>query len=73
MYEAHQNYIRKARLTDILDLKRIARGVNMDIAQLDAGSFESDVVQLKVRNVLASLITSNRRRSGDRRVDPGTI
>ena len=61
MDEASQNYIRSTRLTDILELRRIARGVNMDIAQLDAGSFVSDVVQLKVRNVLASLITSNRR------------
>ncbi len=61
MHDAGQNYIRRARLTDILDLKRIARGVNMEITQLDAGAFESDVIQLKVRNVLASLITSNRR------------
>ena len=61
MNQANQNYIRSTRLTDILDLQRIARGVNMDITQLDAGSFESDVAQLKVRNVLASLITSNRR------------
>jgi len=61
MNPANENYIRTTRLTDILDLKRIARGVNMDITQLDAGTFESDVSQLKVRNVLASLITSNRR------------
>ena len=61
MNHANQNYIRSTRLTDILDLQRIARGVNMDITQLDAGSFESDVSQLKVRNVLASLITSNQR------------
>jgi AraC family ethanolamine operon transcriptional activator len=61
MNQAAQNYIRSTRLTDIVDLQRIARGVNMDITQLDAGSFESDVAQLKVRNVLASLITSNRR------------
>jgi len=61
MDETSQNYIRSTRLTDILDLKRIARGINMDITQLDAGSFQSDVAQLKVRNVLASLITSNRR------------
>lgn len=61
MNEASQNYIRSTRLTDILDLQRIARGVNMDIAQLDAGAFESDVTQLRVRNVLVSLITSNRR------------
>ena len=61
MNEAAQNYIRSTRLSDILDLQRIARGVNMDITQLDAGSFESDVSQLKVRNVLASLITSNQR------------
>ena len=61
MYDPRQNYIRRARLTDILDLKRVARGVNMDITQLDEGSFESDAIQLKVRNVLASLITSNRR------------
>jgi len=61
MNQANQNYIRSTRLTNILDLQRIARGVNMDITQLDAGSFNSDVSQLKVRNVLASLITSNRR------------
>ncbi len=61
MNQATRNYIRSAHLTDIPDLRRIARGVNMDITQLDAGSFVSDVVQLKVRNVLASLITSNRR------------
>ena len=61
MNQATRNYIRSTRLTDILDLQRIARGVNMDITQLDAGSFESDVMQLKVGNVLASLITSNRR------------
>ena len=61
MNQATRNYIRSTRLTDILDLQRIARGVNMDITQLDAGSFESDVSQLKVRNVLASLITSNQR------------
>lgn len=61
MNQATQNYIRSIRLTNILDLQRIARGVNMDITQLDAGSFESDVSQLKVRNVLASLITSNQR------------
>jgi hypothetical protein len=54
MNQATQNYIRSIRLTNILDLQRIARGVNMDITQLDAGSFESDVSQLKVRNVLAS-------------------
>lgn len=61
MNQATQDYIRSTRLTDILDLQRIARGVNMDITQLDPGAFESDVTQLKVRNVLASLITSNRR------------
>lgn len=61
MNQAAQNYIRSTRLTDIGDLQRIARGINMDITQLDAGSFESDVSQLKVRNVLASLITSNQR------------
>ena len=61
MNEAAQNYIRSTRLSDILDLQRIARGVNMEITQLDAGSFESDVAQLKVRNVLASRITSNQR------------
>ncbi len=61
MGNASQNYIRSASLSDILDLRRIARGVNMEITQLDAGSFESDVVQLKVRDVLASRITSNRR------------
>ena len=61
MNQATQNYIRSIRLTNILDLQRIARGVNMDITQLDAGAFESDISQLKVRNVLASLITSNRR------------
>ena len=61
MKQAAQNYVRSTRLTDILDLQRIARGVNMDIMQLDRGAFESDVSQLKVRNVLASLITSNRR------------
>jgi AraC family ethanolamine operon transcriptional activator len=61
MNEVNRNYVRRVRLTDIGDLNRIARGVNMDITQLDAGSFESEVIQLKVRNVLASLITSNRR------------
>jgi AraC-like DNA-binding protein len=61
MDETSQNYVRGTHLTDIPDLRRIARGVNMDITQLDAGSFASDVVQLKVRNILASLITSNRR------------
>lgn len=61
MNQGTRNYIRRAHLTDIPDLRRIARGVNMDITQLDAGSFVSDVIQLKVRNVLASLITSNRR------------
>ena len=61
MDDANQNYIRSARLTDILELKRIARGVDMDLTQLDAGAFISDVIQLKTRNVLASLITSNRR------------
>jgi AraC family ethanolamine operon transcriptional activator len=60
MNEAAQSYIRSAHLTDILDLQNIARGVNMDITQLDPGTFESSVTQLKVRNVLASLITSNR-------------
>lgn len=58
---ANQSYIRSTRLSDILDLSRIARGVNMEITQLDAGSFESEVVQLKVHNVLASRISSNRR------------
>jgi len=61
MNEANRHYVRRARLTDIGDLNRIARGVNMDITQLDPGAFESDVIQLKVRNVLASLVTSNRR------------
>lgn len=61
MDKVSPHYIRRTRLRDILDLKRIARGVNMDITQLDAGPFESDVAQLKVRNVLASLISSNRR------------
>jgi AraC family ethanolamine operon transcriptional activator len=56
-----RNYIRRTRLTDIGDLQRITRGVNMDITQLEPGAFESDVIQLRVRNVLASLITSNRR------------
>jgi AraC family ethanolamine operon transcriptional activator len=32
----------------------------MDITQLDSGSFECEVVQLKAGNVLASLISSNR-------------
>ena len=61
MNQAAQNYIRSTRLTDIGDLQRIARGVNMDITPLAAGSVESDASQLQVRNVLASLITSNRR------------
>ena len=61
MNQAAQNYIRSTRLNNILDLQRIARGVNMDITQLDEGSFKSTVAQLKVRNVLASLITSNQR------------
>jgi AraC family ethanolamine operon transcriptional activator len=61
MDEPGNNYIRSTRASDILDLKRIARGINMDIVQLDEGSFESDVIQLKVRNVLASRITSNQR------------
>ena len=61
MVNVSQHYIRNTRLSDILDLRRIARGVNMEITQLDAGSFESDVVQLKVHNVLASRITTNRR------------
>ena len=61
MNNTGQHYIRSARLSDILDLRRIARGVNMEITQLDAGAFESDVVQLKVHNVLASRITTNRR------------
>lgn len=56
-----QHYIRKISLSDVLDLREIARGVNMEVTQLDAGSFESDVVQLKVHNVLASRITSNQR------------
>ena len=57
----NQHYVRSTSLSDILDLRRIARGVNMEITQLDTGSFESDVVQLKVHNVLASRITTNRR------------
>ena len=61
MNRATQNYIKSTHLRDILDLQRIARGVNMEITQLDAGSFESDVSQLKVRSVLASQITSNQR------------
>ena len=61
MVKANQNYIRSTRLSDILELRRIARGVNMEITQLDAGSFDSEVVQLKVHNVLASRISSNRR------------
>jgi AraC family ethanolamine operon transcriptional activator len=61
MNVANQHYVKRARLTDIAGLNRIARGVNMDITQLDPGAFESDVIQLKVRNVFASLVTSNRR------------
>jgi AraC-like DNA-binding protein len=57
----NQNYLRNTSLSDVLDLRRIARGVNMEVTQLDAGTFESDVVQLKVHNVLASRITTNRR------------
>jgi AraC family ethanolamine operon transcriptional activator len=60
MDEVSQSYFRSSRLTDIVDLGRIARGVNMDITQLDAGSFQTNVAQLKVRNILASLITSTR-------------
>ncbi len=56
-----QNYVRSTRLKDILEFIRIVRGADVDITQLDAGSFEGDLVQLKVRNVLASLTTSNRR------------
>jgi AraC family ethanolamine operon transcriptional activator len=61
MNRAAQNYIRSTRLNDVLDLQHIARGVNMEITQLDPGAFESDVSQLKVRNVLASLISPNKR------------
>jgi AraC family ethanolamine operon transcriptional activator len=61
MREESQNYIRSTRLTDILEFRRIVRAVNMDITQLDAGAFHSDLAQLKVRDVLASLTTSNRR------------
>jgi AraC family ethanolamine operon transcriptional activator len=61
MIDPNANYIRRIELNDILELKKVARGVSMEITQLDAGTFESDVAQLKVRNVLASLITPNRR------------
>lgn len=61
MNEASQNYIRSTRLTDVDEFRRIARAVDMDITQLDAGAFDGDLAQLKVRNVLASLTTSNRR------------
>jgi AraC family ethanolamine operon transcriptional activator len=61
MHDAGQNYVRRTRLDDVLELKRIARGVNMDITQLDAGPFESQVVQLKIGDLLASRITSTRR------------
>ena len=52
MDEAIQDYVRSTRLDDLIDLKRIARGVNMDITQLDEGPFRSEVIQLKVRDVL---------------------
>lgn len=61
MNRTDEHYVRTTHLTEIVDLQHIARGINMDIDQLDAGSFESDVIQLKARNVLASLVTSNRR------------
>ena len=61
MNEPSQNYIRSTRLTDIHEFRRIARAVDMDITQLDAGAFDGELAQLKVRNVLASLTTSNRR------------
>jgi AraC family ethanolamine operon transcriptional activator len=61
MDEASQSYFRSTRLTEIDDLRRMTRGIKMDITQLDVGSFQSYVAQLKVGNVLASLITSNRR------------
>ncbi len=61
MEKISNNYIRSTRLTELLDLKRVARGMDMDITQLDEGPFEAEIVQLKVRNVLASLITPNRR------------
>jgi AraC family ethanolamine operon transcriptional activator len=61
MQDPGQNYVSRTRLDDILELKRIARGVNMDITQLDAGPFESQVVQLKVGDLLVSRITSTRR------------
>ena len=55
MHDPGQNYVRRTRLDDVLELKRIARGVNMDITQLDAGPFESQVVQLKVGDLLVTL------------------
>lgn len=73
MDEASQSYFRSSRLTDIVDLGRIARGVNMDITQLDAGSSHTNVAQLKVRNVLASLITSTRHLRLQGRVDYLTV
>jgi len=61
MNSSNQNYVRSIVLKDALDLEQIARGVNMDITQLDSGPFECKIVQLKAGNVLASLISSNRR------------
>ena len=61
MNDPNANYIRRIELNDIFELKKVARGVSMEITQLDAGTFESNVAQLKVRNVIASLITPNRR------------
>lgn len=61
MEKISKNYIRSTRLTELLDFKRVARGVDMDVTQLDEGPFEAEIVQLKVRNVLASMITPNRR------------
>jgi AraC family ethanolamine operon transcriptional activator len=61
MDNTSQHYIRSTRLSNVLDLARIARGINMEITQLDPGAFESDVIQLKVHNVLASRISTSRR------------
>ncbi len=61
MNDPNANYIRRRKLNDILELKKVARGVSMEITQLDAGAFECEVAQLKVRNVMASLTKPNRR------------
>ena len=61
MNDPNANYIRRIELNDIFELKKVARGVSMEITQLDAGTFESEVAQLKVRNVMAILTMPNRR------------